>query len=113
MAYDMKEIFGEMFIAYINMIGNPQSEYRKEHASKLRAALENLRALGTTFDELASDKAYQELVMATDTGMARFKDFVHEFTISGYDDSADMSDIVDEQMEIARWVKEHRKELIS
>lgn len=112
MAYDMKEIFGNIFAGYINMIGNPQSEYRKENASKLRETLEELQARGVSFDALAADRAYQELIMVTDTGMQRFKDFVHEFIRYGYDDRLDMSDIVDEQQSIAKWVKEHKKELI-
>ncbi len=112
MGYDQKESFGKLFRGYIKMIGNPQSEYRNEAAAEMAEALEELKASGTSFEELAADKGYQELVMLTDSGMQRFIDFVHSFTEHGYDDDRDMSDVVDEQIRIAQWVNAHRKELI-
>ena len=44
--------------------------------------------------------------------MERFIGFIRGFEVSAYDDEEDMSDIAEEQIRIAKWVKEHKKELI-
>lgn len=112
MEHDQKEAFGKLFRGYIKIIGNPQSEYRKEAVVEISDALSELKASGISFDELAADKEYRKLIMVTDAGMQRFVDFVRGFMEHGYDDAQDMSDIVDEQVRIAEWVNAHRKELI-
>ena len=112
MNYDQKEILGKIFRGYIKIIGNPQSAYRNEAAVEMSEALSEIKASGTSFEELAADKEYQKLIMLTDAGMQRFVDFVHGFIEHGYDDAQDMSDIADEQIRIAQWVNAHRKELV-
>ena len=111
MEIDRKEVFGDLFRGYIKITGNPQSVYRKEAADEIREALDQIRKSGTSFDELAADKTYAQLIMVTDQGMERFISFVHDFIEHGYDDVQSNSDIVDEQIRIAKWVREHKKEL--
>jgi len=111
MTQEHKEILGRIFTTYINIRMNPQSEYRKEAAEKLTAALNELNAYGISFDQLAAEQNCQQMLMLTDGGMQTFRNFVSLFESSGYDDAEDMRDITDEQIRIAKWVNEHRKEL--
>jgi hypothetical protein len=106
-----KESFGKIFSSYFQLAGNPQSEYRKSAAEEMSGALEELRILGTSFDELASQKVYRDLTMATDIGIDNFIEFVHGFMAHGYNDSDDMSDIREEQEHIGKWVTEHKAEM--
>ncbi|MDO4745405.1 MAG: hypothetical protein Q4B18_02495 [Bacillota bacterium] len=108
-----KEVFGKIFSAYFQMAGNPQSEHRKEAAEEMSAALGQLKNLGTSFDELAGEKVYRDLTMTTDEGMANFIDFVHGFAAMGYDDGEDMAEIREEQDNLAKWVNEHKAELVA
>lgn len=112
MKNDQKEILGKLFKGYINIKGNPQSEYRNEAAIEMSKALEELEAMGVSFEAIAAEDGIKELLMLTDGGMEEFIAFVRGFMSCGYDDGQDMSDIVDEQIRIAKWVNEHRKELI-
>lgn len=121
MSYEHKEALGKIFRGYVNILGNPQSQYRKEAAVQVAEALEELKAAGTSFEQLISEASYggqtagngvQELLMLTDDGMERFIQFIRGFEVSAYDDEEDMSDIAEEQIRIAKWVKEHKKELI-
>lgn len=112
MVYEHKEILGKLYRAYINARLNPQSQYRKDAAVNMSEALAELQASGTSFQQLMADDSVQELLMLTDAGMQHFVEFIQGFITSGYDDERDMSDIVDEQIRIAQWVKEHREELI-
>ena len=106
-----KELFGKIFSAYFQLSGNPQSEYRKSAANDMSAALRELKTLGTSFDELASQKVYRDLTMTTEKGMENFITFVHEFMVRGYGDSDDMDDIREEQDRIGKWVIEHKAEM--
>ena len=112
MSYEQKEAIGKLFRGYVNIRLNPQSQYRKDAAVHMSEALNELQACGISFDAYADDGSLKELLMLTDGGMKAFIEFVHKFINHGYDDNDDMSDIVDEQIRIAGWVKEHRKELI-
>ena len=112
MTYEQKESIGKLFRGYMNIVGNPQSQYRKEAAIEISDALDELLSGGVSFDEVVIDGAVKRLLMLTDEGMKRFIDFIHGFMKNGYDDEQSMSDIVDEQVRIAKWVKEHKKELI-
>ena len=112
MSYEQKEAIGKLFRGYVNIRLNPQSQYRKDAAVRMSEALNELQACGIAFDAYADDGSLQELLMMTDTGVKAFVDFVRQFMTGGYDGRDDMSDIVDEQIRIAGWVKEHRKELI-
>ncbi|MBQ3611878.1 MAG: hypothetical protein IJA01_06385 [Firmicutes bacterium] len=112
MSYEQKEAIGKLFRGYVNIRLNPQSQYRKDADVQMSEALNELQASGISFDAYADDGSLQELLMLTDGGIKAFIDFVHQFMACGYDDRDDMSDIVDEQIRIAGWVKEHKKELI-
>ena len=112
MIYDHKEVLGKLFRGYVNIRLNPQSGYRKDASAQMSEALNELQASGISFDVLAEDGSLQKLLMLTDSGLPAFVDFVHRFMAYGYDDKEDMSDIVDEQIRIAQWVNEHKKELI-
>ncbi|MBQ3521039.1 MAG: hypothetical protein IJA50_03985 [Firmicutes bacterium] len=112
MSYEQKEAIGKLFRGYVNISLNPQSQYRKDAAVQMSEALNELQACGISFDVYADDGSLKELLMLTDGGIKAFVDFVHQFMACGYDDRDDMSDIVDEQIRIAGWVKEHKKELI-
>lgn len=106
-----KESFGKIFSAYFQLSGNPQSEHRKYAAKEMAVALNELNALGTSFDELAAQKVYRNLTMTTEQGMDNFISFVHYFMAAGYNDSDDMSDIREEQERISKWVMEHKEEM--
>jgi hypothetical protein len=107
-----KEIFGKIFSAYFQIAGNPQSEYRKEAVQDISAGLQELANLGVTFDELASDKVYKNLTMTTEKGMENFVSFIHAF-IAGDNRSDDISDIKEEQQELAEWIKVHKAEVMA
>lgn len=112
MTYDHKETLGKLFRGYVNIRLNPQSQYRNDASADMTEALNELQSSGISFDAYAEDGSLQKLLMLTDDGMKAFIEFVHEFMDHGYDDKDDMSDIVDQQIRIAEWVKEHKKELI-
>lgn len=107
-----KEIFGRIFSGYFQIAGNPQSEHRKTAARNLAEALQELDQMGVNFEELALERAYQELTMTTGEGMRHFVEFIRNFRMSGMPDTDDLSDISDEQNRIANWVKTHKQELI-
>lgn len=106
-----KELFGNIFSAYFQLAGNPQSEYRNSAAEEISAALDELKTHGTSFDELAEQKVYRDLTMATEQGLDNFISFIHYFIANGYDDSDDMSVIREEQERIGAWVNEHKAEM--
>lgn len=108
-----KEVFGKIFSAYFNLAGNPQSDHRKEAAEDMANALAELNSLGTSFDELIAQKAYRDLTMATEKGLDNFASFVHQFMLQGYNDYDDIADISDEQERLAKWVGQHKEELVS
>ena len=49
----------------------------------MKAALSELEQMGVSFEELAQQKAYRQLTMTTEEGMARFVAFVEEFKKTG------------------------------
>lgn len=107
---DTKAVFGRIFSAYAQLMGNPQSEYRKEAAQEISAGLAELQAMGENVYNLAGDETYRDLAMATEAGMANFVKFIQTFNGSVYDD--DVSDIAAEQDELAQWVRENRSLLM-
>lgn len=111
MSYEQKEVLGKLFRGYVNIRLNPQSQYRKDAATQMSEALNELQTSGISFDEQIKSEM-KELLMLTDNGLQQFIEFVRNFMVSSYNDESDMSDIVDEQIRIAKWVNEHRKELV-
>ena len=111
MSYEQKEVLGKLFRGYVNIRLNPQSQYRKDAAVQMSEALNELQTFGISFDEQIKSEM-KELLMLTDNGLQQFIEFVRNFMVSGYSEESDMSDIMDEQIRIARWVNEHKKELI-
>lgn len=112
MTFDEKEIMGELFRGYINIIGNPQSQYRIEAANNISDQILNAKAKGILVSELLTDAECRQLLALTEKGMENFTDFIQRFQKYGYDDQSDMMDIVEEQIRIGKWVKENKKELI-
>jgi len=108
---ERKEAFGKIFRGYFQIAGNPQSEHRKEAAQDITAGLQRLKELGVTFEELAADRVYRDLTMTTEKGMANFVEFVRNFNGSEYAD--DIDDIAEEQEHLAKWVNDHKSELIA
>lgn len=80
---ERKEVFGRIFRAYIRICGSPQREHRLEAVKDMKAALSELEQMGVSFEELAQQKAYRQLTMTTEEGMARFVAFVEEFKKTG------------------------------
>ena len=76
---ERKEVFGRIFRAYIRICGSAQREHRLEAVKDMKAALSELEQMGVSFEELAQQKAYRQLTMTTEEGMARFVAFVEEF----------------------------------
>lgn len=111
MSYEQKEVLGKLFRGYVNIRLNPQSQYRKDAATQMSEALNELQTSGISFDEQIKSEM-KELLMLTDNGLQHFIEFVRNFMVLGYSDESDMSDIMDEQIRIAKWVNEHKKELI-
>lgn len=109
---ERKEAFGKIFSGYFQIAGNPQSEHRKEAAKGINEGLKRLEELGVTFDELASQKAYIKLTMATEKGMENFITFIHEFIKSGGKFEDDISDIEEEQRRLAGWARANRQQLV-
>lgn len=107
-----KEIFGRIFSGYFQIAGNPQSEHREAAARTIAEALQELDSMGVSFEELALERAYQELTMTTGEGMRNFFQFIRDFRMSGMPDVDDLSDVQDEQRQIAEWVKTHKQQLI-
>ena len=67
-----------------------------------------------SFEELAQQKAYRQLTMTTEEGMARFVAFVEEFKKTGTAAGAvDLNHLKKEQERIGRWAKEHAAQLIA
>ena len=98
---ERKEVFGRIFRAYIRICGSPQREHRLEQ-------------MGVSFEELAQQKAYRQLTMTTEEGMARFVAFVEEFKKTGTAAGAvDLNHLKKEQERIGRWAKEHAAQLIA
>jgi len=112
MIYQEKELLGKIFRGYINIRMNPQSQYRTEAASEVSGTLEEFRTLALVLEDQDVKNEIKELLMITDTGLQRFTDFIYDFLRNGYDDREDMSEIAEEQMNIAEWVRKHKKELI-
>lgn len=108
---EKKEIFGRLFSGYFEAECNPQSDHRKEAVKSIGKALEDLDRLGVTFDELAGDKVYRNLTMATETGMKNFIAYIHKFMNGKTGDAGDMSRLADEQNRVSDWVKKHKAEL--
>ncbi len=111
MSYEQKEVLGKLFRGYVNIRLNPQRQYRKDATIQMSEALNELQTFGISFDEQIKSEM-KELLMLTDNGLQRFIEFVRSFMASGYSDESDMSDIMDEQIRITKWVNEHKKELI-
>lgn len=111
MRYQEKELLGKIFRGYINIRMNPQSQYRTEAAAEMSGVLDELQTFFLLTENEESKSEIKELLLLTDTGLERFMDFVREFMKNGYNDRADMSDIAEEQMNIAEWVRKHKKEL--
>lgn len=105
-----KEVFGKIFAAYVQITGNPQGEYRKDAEVDITAGIQELQALGVTFDQLAMQPVYRNLTMTTDKGMAAFVDFVHKYLDGGLADQS-LDGIQAEQDEIAAFVQAHQEEL--
>ena len=80
----------------------------------MKAALYELEQMGVSFEELAQQKAYRQLTMTTEEGMARFIAFVEEFKKTGTAAGAvDLNHLKKEQERIGRWAKEHAAQLIA
>lgn len=107
---DTKAVFGRIFSAYVQLMGNPQSEYRKEAAQLIAGGLAELQAMGENVYNLAGNEIYRNLAMVTEIGMANFVKFIQSFNGSVYDD--DVSEIAAEQQELAQWVRENRSLLM-
>lgn len=105
-----KEAFGKIFSAYVQIIGNPQSEYRKDAERDITVGIQELQTLGVTFDQLAMQPVYRNLTMTTEKGMASFVDFVHRY-LEGDKTDQSLDDIQEEQDEIAAFVQAHKVEL--
>lgn len=111
---ERKEVFGRIFRAYIRICGSPQREHRLEAVKDMKAALSELEQMGVSFEELAQQKAYRQLTMTTEEGMARFVAFVEEFKKTGTAAGAvDLNHLKKEQERIGRWAKEHAAQLIA
>jgi hypothetical protein len=107
-----KEVFGSIFSAYFNIVGNPQQQHRTDAVRELCEGLNKLSEMGVTFDELAQNRAYRMLTMTTDAGMQRFVDFVHCLAETGEAPGEEHPEIEEEQKRIGRWAAEHQSELI-
>ena len=112
---ERKEVFGRIFRAYIRICGSPQREHRLEAVKDMKAALSELEQMGVSFEELAQQKAYRQLTMTTEEGMAPFfVAFVEEFKKTGTAAGAvDLNHLKKEQERIGRWAKEHAAQLIA
>lgn len=108
---ERKEAFGKIFRGYFQIAGNPQREHRKEAAQDITAGLQCLQELGVTFEELSADRVYRDLTMTTEKGMANFVEFVRDFNGREYAD--DIDDIAEKQERLAKWVNDHKSELIA
>ncbi len=110
---EQKEIFGRIFLDYIRICANPQREQRLEAVKDLKKALSDLERMGVTFVDLAHQKAYRQLTMTTEEGMARFIAFVEEFQETETAPQAvDLSHLKEEQERIGRWVRDHAEQLV-
>ena len=85
---------------------------------RIRAArelgYEDVEKIHFSFEELAQQKAYRQLTMTTEEGMARFVAFVEEFKKTGTAAGAvDLNHLKKDQERIGRWAKEHAAQLIA
>ena len=53
------------FRAYIRICGSPQREHRLEAVKDMKAALSELEQMGVSFEELAQQKAYKNILTMT------------------------------------------------
>jgi len=99
-----RESFYHIFHAYLQMIGNPQGEYRQTAEYELADGLKTLASLEISFEQLAEYDAFRKLTMTNDAGMQNFVDFVDYFV---KEKSIDVmtDEITVRQEEIARWVR--------
>ncbi|MGN0658632.1 MAG: hypothetical protein ACI4LA_03400 [Emergencia sp.] len=109
---ERKEVFGSVFTAYCTAVTAEKDEDRKKAAESLGEALSKLGALGVTFEELASQKAYRQLTMMTDKGLENFLAFVRNFQATGAVSGESGRDTEAEAERIGRWAKAHQQELI-
>jgi len=107
-----KELFGRIFSSYFQIAGNPQSQHRREAVQEINTALRELEVMGTNFNELAAEKVYQDLVMATPQGMENFVGFIRMFMIMGHADEDEFQGIAEEQQQLAQWAKANRERLM-
>lgn len=111
---ERKEVFGRIFLDYIRICGNPQHDHRKEAVKDMEKSMADLREMGVSFEELAQQKAYRQLTMATDEGMANFIAFVEEFQRTGSaGDGVNLDHLKEEQERIGRWAKAHAAQLVA
>lgn len=111
---ERKEVFGRIFRDYIRICGNPQREHRQEAVRDLKAALSDLENMGVSFTELAHQKAYRQLTMTTEEGMAHFVAFIQDFQKTGNDKGAvDLTHLREEQERIGRWARDHAAQLVA
>ncbi len=107
-----KEIFGRLFSGYFEAECNPQEHHRKEAIKDIGKALDELDELGVTFDELADSRVYRNLTMATEKGIANFIDYIHRYMNGDISEADDAGSLAEEQNKAAKWVKNHRAEVM-
>ena len=69
---------------------------------------------GDPQEELAHQKAYRQLTMTTEEGMAHFVAFIQDFQKTGNDKGAvDLTHLREEQERIGRWARDHAAQLVA
>ncbi len=106
--------FSQEWIDDYNRAQEASVRYMERAVKDMKAALSELEQMGVSFEELAQQKAYRQLTMTTEEGMARFIAFVEEFKKTGTAAGAvDLNHLKKEQERIGRWAKEHAAQLIA
>lgn len=108
-----KEAFGKLFSGYFEAEYGSQNEHRKDALKSIDKALDELKALGVSFDELADDKVYRNLTMTTELGMKNFVKYINRYISGDTNTADDLSDTADEQKRVSEWVKTHKAEVIN